>query len=1318
MEQLSASSNVTVEYADPSGTYPFISPELRQRLPLRHLHWKSTSRPVRTIDSLHVTLIAAEEPFDANENGPASKGESPRKERRHQIPGLRQTPYLKIYLLQCSDVDTYRAHSRKLLRDWIKDHTPPSQSSTSLNKQENHDAFEWLIVHVLPASADVEMSRTSSVSTTESEKRPSSSRWPSRSFSSVIEKIRADFNGTSKNAVDRVAQVLVARHPDEDSGRARLRSQDDRNGWEDLIAKMKILILASFDLRVNQYEEDIREKELQRNLPGWNFNTFFVLKEGLARGFESVGLTEDALTGYHELSAGLNAIVDGQSGEGSAEQQTALFSDYTEDLVEAFKQAELCSKSTETSWQAKPKVVDLGACILNTDRKPFRDLILANKISSFDFQSYVFARQVSLLLRLGDVAVQSYPPTTGAIFEGGSNAHSDGRTLFSRPSGEDREDLTILAEVAQRASNFISSVATTIRNDIRSGLHASDDGQNGNGGFPHVVHEEIVENLVASWVFSASECILEATSANSLSTQLDPLLRQLQSSIKSSIEGNENGLVPIVNTVHRKGLPDRTSSLNVHASVVSQPHVQESFPSVTSLDAVRLLPPATTHPGTQELASQRGDLLALARRALSGLGLQHLNRQGGLADVGLASDAGEEEMQQVKLEDIIEGEEKPLESSPADGGAPKTTGICNKTLFSALQSTNDFYQAFEGLTAFSLANYVIGGRTKAAEGMTMDLAVTRFLLEDYEVAASYFRQLAPFYAKDDWSDLELLTLDLYAQCLGHMGRNEEYVRIRLKTLAKTIHSKADIGQQSRINSMKVASIRQPPPSATDSLSGILSASKLLKEPLRLPMSTYFDYIDMGMYVRHSSDDDSFQFPLVFRSLLPESFFAESVRIQILSVEEDQRSELWLHANGQNIGPGTSKIWLRANTMFPAWYVLNQVTIVAGNIVFVHSLSPPSDGPHFARLRYSAVSEVTNRRRLLLWPQSGSLEARLFHSETVHLERSKSIVVRISSGWNEIMQGKLSLRAASAGLRLHTAQAEMRNRKVAITDMSQPGSISFGQFHSNISADINVPYSLENDLKEIIVRAEVTYATQRGEFVYAWGSKLSIVLPITINVRDTFKESALYSTFTVGTANSIPVNIVKCAIEGNDFFSATSQMLDSGEHVVFAPQPLSLVSRIHRTSRGNHDLNADKTVQRRLFLHIEYRCLDQDILTVVETVYSKALAATPLQKLSRLLVPALLATLHSRFSTQQLEVAGLLHEIDVGTFEDYGWASSILAGLAPDLGEELTEWLRNWHNVRVSYILIFKIAETVLGSSNDLVQRVRSTVADATSYGSV
>ena len=684
-----------MQYTDPSALCSSFSPELRHRLPLHHLHWKSASRPVRTIATLNLTLIPDEEQLDFQYSGSASKNEGPRKERRHQIPGLRQTPYLKLYLLQCSDVDDYRANSRKLLRDWVKDHTPPSQSSTSLNKQENHDAFEWLIVHLLPASIDGAASRPPSVARTESEKKQSSSRWPSRSSSSVIEKIRADFNGTSKNAVDRVAQVEVAGSAEDETGQAQLRSQDDKNGWEDLVAKMKFLILASFDLRVNQYEEDIREKEMQRSLPGWNFNTFFILKEGLFRGFESVGLTEDALTGYHELAAGLNAIVDDQNREDTAEQRAPLFSDPTEELIEAFKLAEHCNKSARTSWQEKPHVIDLGASLLNTDRKPFRDLILANRISSFDFQNYVFARQVSLLLRLAEVTVQYDQPMTGAIVDGGSDEHSNLGMRFLKPRSQDRENLTILAEVTQRASTFINSAAMTIRNDIKFGTSPSDDLQKGNDELLHVVHKAIVENIVASWIFSACKCILEATLASSLSSQLDPLLRQLESSIESMNADNEKRVGSFSNTVHGQGLPNRTSSLKAQGSLLSQPSIQESLPSVTLLDAVRLLPPAPSHSGTGELAARRGDLLALARRALCALGLQHLNLQGGLADVGQAYRSEKGEMQEVKLEGTTEPMGKPLESLQVNEQAPTTVGVCNRALFSALRSKYDFYQAFE-----------------------------------------------------------------------------------------------------------------------------------------------------------------------------------------------------------------------------------------------------------------------------------------------------------------------------------------------------------------------------------------------------------------------------------------------------------------------------------------------------------------------------------------------------------------------------------------------------------------------------------------------
>ena len=162
---------MTVEYSDPSGIFSLVSDDIQQILPLRNLHWNSSSRPLRSISSLHVELIPARGGASysgqedavptqtssinrdfgrAQQAGPRSRQSAEsKKERRHQIPGLRQTPYLKIYLLRCDDTETYKNVSRKLLRDWVRSHTPSIQSSASINKVDNHDAFEWLIIHVL-----------------------------------------------------------------------------------------------------------------------------------------------------------------------------------------------------------------------------------------------------------------------------------------------------------------------------------------------------------------------------------------------------------------------------------------------------------------------------------------------------------------------------------------------------------------------------------------------------------------------------------------------------------------------------------------------------------------------------------------------------------------------------------------------------------------------------------------------------------------------------------------------------------------------------------------------------------------------------------------------------------------------------------------------------------------------------------------------------------------------------------------------------------------------------------------------------------------
>jgi hypothetical protein len=486
---------VVVEYHDPSGIFPLIQEDLAARLPLRNLHWKAPTRPLRSIDSLHVDLVPSKDSVAATSSFGSSPGISAtpdrttdeilrppvkEKERRHQIPGLRQTPYLKVYFLRCDDSDTYKATARKQVRDWVKEHTPPSQSS-STSTQENHDAYEWMIMHVIiPDTSAASQPRGSSSSATgEKDKSGSTSVWK-RGTTTLLEKLRADFNISSKSAPDRVSQIRVSKErvpphllpapaPSVTSPPIAESPQEQDRAWADVITKFKTLILLSFDLRVSQYEEDIRKNDAQRSFPGWNFNTFFILKEGLARGFESVGLVEDALLAYDELSVGLDTVIRDQAKVGS-EAQGGVMLGHSEDLYERtadiFKQSQ---QEVANDKAASPRLHDDAP--INSQKKDYRGSILASDISIFDFRLYIFARQMSLLLRLGNS--QSVRSDLSAKLQPRPSAQQsmdDGNVgLKSADLSSDSEDLFSLAELCTRALNFITFAGRLLRDDLLNG---------------------------------------------------------------------------------------------------------------------------------------------------------------------------------------------------------------------------------------------------------------------------------------------------------------------------------------------------------------------------------------------------------------------------------------------------------------------------------------------------------------------------------------------------------------------------------------------------------------------------------------------------------------------------------------------------------------------------------------------------------------------------------------------------------------------------------------------------------------------------------
>lgn len=832
------SLTTTVEYTDPSGLFPQVQPVIEAKLPLKNLHWKSPTRPVRSIESLRIGFVPTQ--TETNERKSSSDAGANVSHRRHQIPGLRQTPYLKVYLLRCDDNETYKTTARKTLREWIKASGSASTSQSGTSSQEKHDACEWLILHVVQDGEGAE-------------KTPApTSKW-GRSTTTVLEKVKADFNGSSKTAIDRVAQLRI---PKEGS----TKSPEMVEQLEDMIDKMKNGILASFDLRVAQYEEDIKEKDSQRSLPGWNFCTFFILKEGLARGFENVGLFEDALVGYDELAVGLDSTIRDQL-QGSGEQHGNTLLNSSSTWVDVAQKALETSQSGDddeteaASLDIKPEDFPLTATRLN-----YREMILSSNISIFDFRSYIFSRQLTLLLRAARAPSLAGNETTGRD---------------KKP-----ENLILLSEICERSTEFIGLAARTLRHSLECGLEELEHDNKAN----------VINNLVASWAYSAALQILNQTSTSSL--------RLPESSLHAITRAGEVsgpiGTIP----ENKTDIPRRTSSL-ISSSPASRPGrpVTQDMSDVGSLqrrstmDHPKPAAPPSQTTGAEQLASCRAELLFLARRSLEGIARQRgwsekWNDLGLLFDDSHRSGAGS--LDEVSLDDTNdtkqEGEDK-SEQSPL-------VGVELPVLKAALKSKTAFLSQYENLTDHIIRHHMAASRTNSAEMSVAEIAILRFRQADYETAASCFHQMAPFYGSKLWVVLEGTMLELYARCLKELNRNEDYVRMMLRLLSKFAAYK-----QSQLSTRQKTLSAPPSILEQDQLKGyvtdLFEGLGALQKDVTASLTDFFADLHVDPAIRLYDDKDGFQIQMSLRFLLGPQVEIDTIKVRLVSANSSQNAEHWV-----------------------------------------------------------------------------------------------------------------------------------------------------------------------------------------------------------------------------------------------------------------------------------------------------------------------------------------------------------------------------------------------------------------------------------------
>ncbi|KAJ5135657.1 uncharacterized protein N7515_004935 [Penicillium bovifimosum] len=1196
-----ASSNVTVEYTDPSGLFPLIQPVIESKLPLKNLHWKSPTRPVRSIESLRIGFTPAQESEERKSSSENAQGAVPH--RRHQIPGLRQTPYLKVYLLRCDDNETYKATARRNLREWIKANASTQSSQSATASQEKHDAFEWLILHVVPDGDAADKAATPT------------SKW-GRSSTTVLEKAKADFNGSSKTAVDRVAQLRLPK--------PGIKSPELAAQLEDLIDKMKNGILASFDLRVAQYEEDIKEKDSQRSLPGWNFCTFFILKEGLARGFENVGLFEDALAGYDELAVGLDAAVRDQL-DGSGDQHSGALSIASKNWVEMAKKALASEAShdndgddddaalfTELSPEAFP---------FNSNKMSYREMILASDISIFDFRTYIFSRQLTLLLRAARA-----PSLAG-----------------SEP-----------AEICARATEFIGLAARTLSYDLECGL-------------AELVHDDktdVISNLVSSWVFSAAFQIISQTST--------PTLVLPESSLHAVAQSSETAAVTMADS--RADVPRRTSSL-IGGSRAPRPMTQDISDTVgllqrrSTIDHPKPAPFPTQKTGSEQLSSGRGELLLLARRSL-----EEIARRRGWAenwnDLGLLFDDRYRSGASGLAEVSLSGDDTEESQIDSEKRQASLVGIELSGLKAALKSKDAFLFLYEDLTDRLIRHNMAANRVNSVEQALAEIAILRYRRKDYEAAASYFHRMAPFYGAKYWNVLEGSILELHARCLKELKRNEDYVWMMIRLLSKfATYAQAQLSVRQKAVTGSIPSTEQ------ELLEGhvrdLFEASGALQKDIPASLTDFFADLRVDPAIRLFDSRDGFQIQLSLRFLLGRQIEIDNLKLRLVSAHGSQNSEHWIESSAKFVVKSSStQILIDSSTTLHGKYLVDRLEMRAGNLVFNYNGGQDSTLP--VGFRETKDSDETyDQPYIYCYPPAEGLQVKIVSPHLIDLQAMRTLELELDSGRNDIKCGTIRVRPATAGLRLRLTETEVVDGKLEIDASHESGIIEFGPLAPRSFVRLRVPYTVEEAFSTLSARAELGYETEQGQFASSASFNVISTLPISVNVQDIFKDELLFSRFTISPAMLIPLRITSCSLPSSDMYSVQSSITGPVALDVFPKQPASLLYKI----RPNEN-NVAASTPRSLKLSVDFTCVDDECLDAVERHFATAVNSSPFRQYASLLTSHIVSSFRAQLSTNDMEAIGLIREVNMLPYRAVRWDDLLGALKAP--AEDMRQWLKEWH----------------------------------------
>ena len=347
---------------------------------------------------------------------------------------------------------------------------------------------------------------------------------------------------------------------------------------------------------------------------------------------------------------------------------------------------------------------------------------------------------------------------------------------------------------------------------------------------------------------------------------------------------------------------------------------------------------------------------------------------------------------------------------------------------------------------------------------------------------------------------------------------------------------------------------------------------------------------------------------------------------------------------------------------------------SGNIIFSFNSGQHSALPVGFR-ETEDDDEADQRPYIYCFPPPRGLQARIVSPQLINLEAMRTLELELNSGRNDIKNGTVRVRPATAGLRLRIAEAEVVDGRLEITANNDSGNIEFGQLPPQSLVRLRIPYTVEETFTTLSARAEVGYETEQGRFAFSSMHSIVATLPISVNVQDIFKDEILFSRFTISPAMLIPLRITNCNLPSSDLYEVQSSMKGPVALDVFPKQPASLLYKIRPSGNTATSVPA---MQRNLRLCVDFTCVDDECFDAVEKRFVSAIQSSPFSQYSALLASHIVGAFRSQLSTADMEVIGLVREVEMLPYNRIRWEE--LLGALKERTEDVRQWLKTWHDV--------------------------------------